>query len=185
MLLTRATSALIPRCLGLLGLACLAAPLCGCIGAGLGVAKAAISEIRGAQGKVSWITNPAGGDVRAARSLEIAPATTSVGPLCPGSVLRSFDTAAGRTWPERTQRFPGGPPRLRIYPDVTYFQGKGLMSGALLLARLRLELDGQPAGEALLVVESDAFTAGGEEALTKAAIEAIVRWLSPNANRSP
>ena len=134
---------------------------------------------------MSWITNPAGADVRAARSLEFAPATTTLGPLCPGSVLRSFDAAARRTWPERTRRFPGGPPRLRIYPEVTYFQGKGLMSGALLLARLQLELDGQPAGEALLVTESDAFTAGGEDALSKEAIEAIVKWLSPNANRSP
>jgi hypothetical protein len=135
--------------------------------------KQAYYEVRGAEAELLWVQQPPPGTFAGAGKVTFAPVTTTVGPLIAPGLMAAYDAAARQTELVLTSQYAGGGAPLRIETDVIYFQRKGLLSGALFLARLRLDLDGAAAGDALLKVESKAYSAGDEEALAQAALKVV------------
>jgi hypothetical protein len=150
-------------------------PLTGCFS----VVKQAYYEVRGAQGEVLIITQPDAAALARAAELTFSPATTTIGPgLCPSAVLRAYDRSANQLVARLRPRYPGGEPQLAVTSDVQYFQKKGLLSGGLLLARVRMTVAGQPALDALVKSESQSFREGGEDDLADAAVAALGEFLA-------
>jgi hypothetical protein len=152
-------------------------PLSGCF-----VAQQALREVRGAQARVLPIQESGPATMGRFRGIEVLPATTSAGPqICPPELLRAYDRLANQL-PRRLQReFPGGPPTLTIESEILYFQGKGLLSGAFMLTRVRMRAEDRLTTDVMVKSESAAFTAGGEEALAGASVEALEKFLSTTA----
>ena len=140
--------------------------------------KQAYNEVRGAQAELLFV-----GEARQAgwsqyRSVEFTPATTTIGQrLCPPGLLRTYDMAASQLVSRLKAAYPGGEPALTVDSEVVYFQKKGLLSGALLLARVKMHADGQPVVDAILKAESQSFRAGGENDLAQAGIEELGKFL--------
>lgn len=150
-----------------------------CLTGCFSVAKQAFHEVRGAQGKVLIITQPEPAALTRAGELTFSPATTTIGPgLCPNAVLRAYDHSANQLVARLRPRYPGGEPQLAVASDIQYFQKKGLLTGGLLLARVRMTLAGQLALDALVVAESRSFREGGEADLADAAVAALGEFLA-------
>jgi hypothetical protein len=143
------------------------------------MAKQAYSEVRGAQGELLPIREMSAAALARYQSVDFTPATTTVGArICPPAVLRAYDRSANQLAARlRQQSYPGGVPSLRIDSDVLYFQGKGLLSGALMLTRVRMLVGDELVGDTLVKAESNSFRAGGEGDLAKASLDALARLL--------
>ncbi len=169
---------------GIAGLALLAAGTLATTGcsAVTSVAGPVFNEVRGAHGSVIALREPARDVFGRIASLKFTPATCSLGPrIGTPELLRAYDIAAS----EFAARFAGvrlaNAVPLVCDTDVLYFQKKGLVSGGLLLARVRLRADNTDGGEVLLKAESQAFRAGDEAALSTAAVDALGRFLRREA----
>lgn len=146
----------------------------GCMSA----AKQAFYELRGAKADVR-INGELGPRALARyQSVTFAPATTTLkDKLCPAQMLRDFDRHADRLPALVEEGYPGGAPALRIESELQYYQAKGLLSGALLLTRVKLLSEGAAVADLLVVAESKSFREGGGEALAEASIKALAGWL--------
>jgi hypothetical protein len=151
--------------------------LTGCIGAAATVAKQAFKEVRGAHADVLQATDMGRQTLGTYRGIEFTPATTSAGRLCPVSLLRAYDRAARQLGPELASTFAGGAPTLTVDSDILYFQGKGMLSGAFMLTRVKLRDGERTAGELFVRAESESFHAGGEDALASASVNALGKFL--------
>ncbi len=120
------------------------------------------------------------------QSVEFTPATTTVGSrICPPEVLRAYDRSANQVAFRLKRSYAGGEPSLKIDSEVLYFQGKGLLSGALLLARVQMHAGDELVGDALVKTESNSFRAGGEGDLAQASLDALARFLEKPQRTAP
>ncbi len=150
------------------------------------VAKQAFSEVRGAQGEMLPIREMSAAALARYRSVEFTPATTTVGSrICPPELLRAYDRSANQVASRLKRSYAGGEPSLKIDSDVLYFQGKGLLSGALLLARVRMRAGDELVGDALVKTESNSFRAGGEGDLAQASLDAVAWFLEKPQRTAP
>lgn len=150
----------------------------------LGMLKQGYSEARGARGEVLPITENFDGPLARMQSIEFTPATTTVGSrICSPELLRAYDRNANQVVARLKPLYPGGTPLLRIDSELLYFQKKGLLGGAMLLARVKLHADDRLVLDALVKVESDAFRAGGEEDLAQGATDALRKFLELRKQR--
>ncbi len=151
-----------------------ASATCGCATA----AKQALYELRGARGKLIWISAPQTERLGRVRGLRFEPATTSIGDrLCPPAFRTAFDRRVAEQLAALREIYPGGAPVLRIEPDVLYFQKKGLLSEAQALTRVRMRDDVGLLADGIVRVESRSFRAGDEEDLAEETADTIVRFL--------
>lgn len=172
----RAQNTPMRRLLTLAGLAALGG-LSGCTT----VAKQAFQEWRGAHGKV-FLVQPVDEDaLRKYETVHIDRATSTAGDqLCPPELLHWYDRCAAQESLDLRDDYPGGQPMLHVAPEILYFQKKGILSGAELLARVKMFDDDSSnvVVDAIVRSESEAFRAGGEKALARANVEAIGKFLS-------
>jgi hypothetical protein len=151
------------------------------------LAKQAYAEARGAQADVLIIAGVP--DVQLARiaHLQFTPATTTVGSrICPPPVLRAYDRCIQQIEPRLKTLYPGESPALVIASEIAYFQGKGLLGGALMLTRVRMTAGNELVLDALVRAESDSFRAGGESDLANASAQALYRLLDrPKRGAAP
>lgn len=151
-----------------------AAAACGCTTA----AKQALYELRGARGKLIWVSAPHTERLGRVRGLRFEPATTSIGDrLCPPAFRAAFDRRVAERLAALGEIYPGGAPVLRIESDVLYFQKKGLLSEAQALTRVRMHDDIGLLADGIVRVESRSFRAGDEEDLAEETADTIVRFL--------
>lgn len=66
---------------------------------------------------------------------------------------------------------------MAVDSDIQYFQGKGALSGAFMLTRVKLRDGERVAGELFVRAESESFRAGGEDALANASVTALGKFL--------
>ncbi|MBK8914270.1 MAG: hypothetical protein IPM64_06645 [Phycisphaerales bacterium] len=145
-------------------------PATGCMTA----AKQAYFEMRGAQGEVLLLTEPAVADSHSFGGVFFLPATTTVSDrVVPPELLTAFNRRASRIVEDIEAAYVPGEKRLSIATDVTYFQSKGLFSPAMLLARVYLRDADRLVQDTIVKVESKAFRAGDEKDLADAALNAI------------
>ena len=141
-------------------------------------AKQALYELRGARGKILWVSPPHRERLARVRAVRFEPVTTSIGPrLCPPSFRSAYDRRAAEKLAELGALYPGGEPELRIEADVLYFQKKGLLSEAQSLTRVRMRDDVGLLADGIVRVESKAFRAGDEEHLAEETVDAICKFL--------
>ena len=142
------------------------------------VAKQAFHELRGAQADVHLNQCVARDALARCQSVRFAPATTTLNSkLCPPTVIRAYDRRVTRQLSTLGEFYPGGAPELQVNTDLQFFQAKGLLSGALLLARVKMYTDGTMVADTVVITESKSFREGGGVALGETAAEAIVKWL--------
>lgn len=155
---------------GLLVLLVAVLPAAGCMTA----AKQAYFEMRGAQGEVLALTEPVVADSHSFGSLEFLPATTTVSDrVVPPELLTAYNRRAPRIIEDVEAAYLPGDRRLSIMTDVTYFQSKGLLSPAMLLARVYFRDGDRLVQDTIVKVESKAFRAGDEKDLADAALNAV------------
>ncbi|MGE0480426.1 MAG: hypothetical protein AB7Q17_08135 [Phycisphaerae bacterium] len=140
--------------------------------------KQAVSELRGPQAKLLLDPAPTSAAFAAVNAVRFSNATSSLGPrLCPASVAPAYDAAAREAEQALASRFPGGPPELRIDAELIFFQDKGILSAAELIARIRMRDDGRTLADGIVKVESSSFRAGDETALAREAVREIRKYL--------
>lgn len=145
-------------------------PLSGCMTA----IKQGIYEMRGARGEVLPMADAPLTDVDSFGDVEFAPATTTVSDrIIPHELLTAYDKRA----PEYVENFRAdyetSSQKLLVRTDMIYFQSKGIMSPALLLARVKFFAGERLVQDSIVKVESQAFRAGDEIALANATLTAI------------
>lgn len=145
------------------------------------IAKQAIHEARGAQGELLPVSTVGDSALARCRSIVFTPADTTAGPrLCPPALLREYDAATRKLAARLRPHYPGGAPTLTVDSEILYFQRKGLLSGAFMLTRVRMRADDRLAVDAIIKAESAAYTAGGEDDLADATVDALGRFLRRN-----
>ena len=141
-------------------------------------AKQAFHEVLGARGVIKFIDEPSPAELDQYQSRRFEPAQTTIGPrLCPPALRRSYDAYADKLVLDLGDRFPGGEPVLTISTEILYFQEKGLFGAAQLLARLKFTGGDRLVGDAIVVVGSKSFRAGGAGALVEASVKTIGKFL--------
>ncbi|HUU97199.1 MAG TPA: hypothetical protein VM487_15785 [Phycisphaerae bacterium] len=141
------------------------------------VAKQAFHEFRGAKADVSFVRDIGDRALAVYRSVEFESARSDVGLVCPPKVLQAWDQHAGEEQAELAEYFPGGPPTLRIESEIWFFKEKGLLGHAECLARVRMRDSGTVKADLIVQALSKSFRAGDESALTRAAVQAIGKFL--------
>lgn len=135
-------------------------------------------ELRGAKGTIQWIDEPAVGSLDAFRSVYFEPLSTSLGRrLCPPRLAQDYNQTA-RAYEASLKNYPGGSPTVKVAGDVVYFQNKGLVSGALLLVRVKLIADDRQIGDGVLRVESKSFREGDIGDLAETAVKTVAKFLN-------
>lgn len=142
------------------------------------IVKQAVSELRGPQARLLLDPAPASAALAAFNAVRFSSATSSLGPrLCPASVAPAYDASAREAEQALASRFPGGAPELRIDAELIFFQEKGILSAAELIARIRLRDDARTLADGIVKVESSSFRAGDEAALAREAVKEIRKYL--------
>jgi hypothetical protein len=161
-----------PRILALAGLL----PLAGC--SATDVILPAYYELRGAKGTIQWIEEPPVGALDKIQTVYFEPLSNSLGrKLCPPRLIQDYDRTAARY--ERSQKGQSsGGASIKVAGDVVYFQNKGLLSGALLLVRVKITADDRQLGDGLLRVESQSFREGSSGDLAEAAVSTLAKYLA-------
>lgn len=155
-------------------LACSALWTTGCTTA----AKQAFHELRGAKADILYVDQLTQSELDTYGSVELTPVTTTLGNrLCPPSLLRAYDRRARELSGELEDVYPGDQPGLMIDSDIEFFQGKGLLSGAMLLVRVKMRAEDRLVGDALVVAESKSFREGAGHDLAEASLKALGRYL--------
>ena len=140
--------------------------------------KQAYYEVRGAQADVVEMDESAPPSLAQYQSVVFEPATTQIGPkIAPPSVLAAYDTSARAEAEALKDAFPGGEPSLTVRTEILYSQNKGLMSGALGLARVRLSGSDGTTRDIVVKSESKSFRAGDKNNLAEAAVKAVGGYL--------
>lgn len=149
-------------------------PLSGCSRA----IKQVYYEFRGAKAKIHPIREVEPAVFAPYKSLSFEPATTTAGDeICPPSLLREYDLAGRDVVEALADRFPGGPPTLRITSELLFFQKKGIFSVAEVLTRVRMADGDRTVFECLVKSESKALTKSGEDDLSRACAKALGDFL--------
>lgn len=160
--------------LGLAGLIMTGMALTGCTT----VARQAFHELRGAKADVLINLSEDPDAVAHCQGVRFQPVASTLSErLCPARVLRAYDAVARAEADRLLTEYPGGDPELTVESDVQFLQGKGLLSGALMLTRVKMRQDADVLVDALVVAESKAFREGSREDLTEATVEALGKWL--------
>lgn len=143
----------------------------------LSLIKQGVQEVRGAQAELRWVSAMPSGSFDRFRSVELEPSTTTAAPICTPRLLDAYNEALTALARELERVYPGGEPRLRVSSELQFFQGKGLLSGGMCIARVRMHDGGQQVGDALIVGETSSFRAGGEGSLAEACVEELGKTL--------
>ena len=141
-------------------------------------------ELRGAKSKIQLIDELPEQALDPYQSVRFTPATTDIGEnICPSALLHYFDEYATNLRTELREEYPGGTPGLVASTDVLYFQEKGLLSGALCLARVKLHDEDSNALVADFVVktESKSFRQGSRHDLAESNVNALGKLLATGA----
>lgn len=154
-------------------LAALAPTQAGC----LSLLKQGVHEVRGAQAELRWVSAMPSGSFDRFRSVELELSTTTAAPICTPRLLDAYNEALSSLARELQDVYPGGEPSLRVSSELQFFQGKGLLSGGMCIARVRMRDGGQQIGDALIVGETSSFRAGGEGSLAEACVEELGKVL--------
>lgn len=153
------------------------------------VAKRAYYEVRGAKVSVMPAETVAERNeiirrIEPYKSFTFRPATTTLGDhLCPPRVLASFDNTAAHVHTNEkfiegfTEHYPGGEPTLTITTDVQMVEAKGLLSTAMLFARVKFVDGERMVLDTLVMTESKGFREAGREKLAEETAEGIGRFL--------
>lgn len=140
-------------------------PLIGCMRA----AKQGLSEILGAQGEEILLIDLDRARLANCKSVRFDPVTTTLTErVCPRRLLSEYDQAyADRTRELSEAGFTGGEPALRVSTEVLYFEEKGLLGEAQLLARVKMYEAGRMIGDLLAKTVSESFRDSGVAAMTE------------------
>lgn len=144
----------------------------------LSLVKQGVQEVRGAQAEVRWVSAMPSGSFDRFRSVQLEPSTTTAAPICTPRLLDAYNEALAALAKELQGVYPGGDPTLRVSSELQFFQGKGLLSGGMCIARVRMHDGGQQIGDALIIGETSSFRAGGEGSLSEACVEELGKVLS-------
>lgn len=142
--------------------------------------KQVYHEVRGAKSEVMLVRNVSENAIAPYQDVQFDAVTTSVGSkICPPSLLAAYNEAAAVRRDRLREAYPGGSPALRITSDLIYFQEKGLLSGAVLLARVKLHDrdDNRVVVDTLVRTESKSFRKGGGGDLAESNVRAIGKML--------
>jgi len=143
------------------------------------LAKQGLQEVLGAQAKVILVNEVNPETLRNYRDVRFEPATTTLSPrVCPPEVLEYADAAYAELREDLRDLYGGGEPALRVTTDLLYFQKKGLLGAAELLARVRMFDSDRLVVDALVRTVSKSFRKGGAKALARESVEAVGRFLS-------
>lgn len=160
--------------ISLILLACSALWTTGCTTA----AKQAFHELRGAKADILFVDKTPQSELDRYQSVELTPVTTTLGDrLCPSSLRRAYDRCARELSGELEDVYTGDEPGLTIDSEIEFFQSKGLLSGALLLVRVKMHAEDRLVGDALVVAESKSFREGGGHDLAEVAVETLGEYL--------
>ncbi len=141
-------------------------------------AKQALYELRGARGRILWVSAPHRERLARLRGLRFEPVTTSIGQrLCPPAFMTAYDRRVAEKLADLHELYPGGEPLLRIEAEVLYFQKKGLLSEAQSLTRVRMRDDLGLLADGIVRVESKSFRAGDEKDLAEETVDTICKFL--------
>lgn len=142
------------------------------------VAKQAFRELRGAHADVLLNEPVAVEKMQPYGSVEFSPITTTLGPrLCPLELKRAYDQFAREEGLRLREELPGGSPTLTLDSEALFFQGKGLLSQATFLIRVKMRNGGAVVADAVVVTESKSFRAGDADDLAEASVRALGDWL--------
>jgi hypothetical protein len=159
------------------GLMLLAGSLLGTTGCFTAV-KQVYYEARGAKADIRFGVEPPLSALKSAQSVKFLPVHSTLPErLCSPSLLRTYDNEAHQTEDELKASYPGGSPQVAVDCEFLYGQSKGLLSGGLLLTRVKFQSDGSVIGDAVVRAESKSFREGGESALMRAALKAVRDFL--------
>jgi hypothetical protein len=117
------------------------------------------------------------GELTRFQAVSLEPPANATPVICTDRLEREYRQALADAETELRESYPGGGAELRIKSEMLYFQKKGLFSAAQFLTRVRFFEGDRALGDAMVVAESGAFTAGGESALAQAASKALVKHL--------
>lgn len=155
-------------------------PLTGCTTA----LKHAYYELRGAKGDIEFIQTPTAAELEACQGLRLSAVESTIGPkLCPPKLRVAYDRHARQLVSDLREEFPGGEPTLELGSEILYFHPKGLFGKAELIVRVRFVESGREIGDALVVVGSKAFRAGGANALADTAVSTLEKFLREGEKR--
>ncbi len=153
-------------------------PLTGC---GIGsAARQAFYEIRGAETEIKMISDFSPQKLEPYRAILTRPATTTVGPrLCPPRLLDYYNEYLARLPEQLREQYPGGKPALELCCEIIYFQPKGLFSGALCLARVRMfdADDRHLVADAMVLTESKSFRDSSRRDLAESSVKGLRKLL--------
>ena len=151
-------------------------PLAGC--SATDVILPAYYELRGAKGTIQWIEEPPVGSLDRIQSVYFEPLSNSLGrKLCPPRLVQDFDRSAAR-YERSLKGHSSDGASIKVAGDVVYFQNKGLLSGALLLVRVKVTAEDRQLGDGLLRVESKSFREGSTGDLAEAAVSTLAKYLT-------
>lgn len=147
-----------------------------CTGTGCStILKQGFYEARGAQGQVLPMQDLSFADQNSFGEVRFAPATTTASDrIISRELLSAYDRLAPRAVEDVQAAYETDGPPLTVECELIYFQNKGMLSPALLLARVRFLSGERLVQDSLVKVESQAFRAGDEESLARATLDAIV-----------
>lgn len=137
-------------------------------------------EMRGAKSDILLISRFEHDTLRPYQSLRFEPATTTVGDrICPPRLLRYFDEHLAEAARDLHEIYPGGEPSLSISNEVIYSQKKGLLSGSMCLARVKMRDadDRHLVVDAIVLTESKSFREGGRRELAESSVKALHKFL--------
>jgi len=143
----------------------------------MSAAKQAFYEVRGAKAEISMVREIGDRALQHYESVRFEPATTDVGPVCPTKVLSAWDRNAEKEQQRLAEHFASGSPALRVESELYFFKGKSILGAAECLARVRMFDDDELQADMVVQSSSKAFSAGGEDALTEAAVKKIGKFL--------
>lgn len=134
-------------------------------------------EFRGAQGEIEMIQQNR--PLRDVQQVTFHQVTTTAGKeIVPPVLMREYDRYAKQFLFRWNDMFPGGDPALTVDSEVLYYQKKGILSGALMLTRVKMFEQDDLAADMIVKVESKSFREGGEEDLSEAAIDTLEEFFA-------
>jgi hypothetical protein len=150
----------------------------GCAAGGLGLASVAYQEVRGAGAELRPGREVRRGDFARFQSVEILPATSTMGPrIVPVNLPSIWRAEAAEIERSLAREFSGGEPRLVVSVELLYFQEKSLFAGAELLARVRMTEGESVLFDGVVKAESKSLREHGEDDLAREALKAIAKFL--------
>ncbi|MGE3181526.1 MAG: hypothetical protein AB7N71_07845 [Phycisphaerae bacterium] len=136
--------------------------------------KQAFYEVRGAKGEFVSQRGTRPATLDSYQSIQFRNAHSDIGGrIVPSHLLATYDAAAAAT---QTQLSGSGNP-VEVDTNILYYEGKGLLGSAFLLAHIKMYGNGSVLDEGLIKVVSKSFRAGDPEDMATEATETIAEYI--------